>query len=147
MEALAVDILALRKTHVSEAAVTEQTAQKMVAEEDCSHLETELAAAECLDLGTAGVADTVLAKAENPVYALLSIKRRRMMRYKIFKNDMEINAIESDESFIQEYCAVNGYTYQEAPLQQGEPEASEEDSVWSELDAAYQEGVNTAYDS
>ncbi len=148
MAALAVDLLALRKTNVSEAAVTERTDLRVGVEEGCLHPEIMWAAAECLDLGTAGVpAPVVWAQAENPVYALLSIKRRRMMRYKIFENAVEINVIESEESFIQEYCAANGYTYQEAPFQQGEPEASEKDSVWSELDAAYQEGVNTAYDS
>lgn len=69
------------------------------------------------------------------------------MRYVIFENGEQINTIVADEEFCADYCAANGYTYEVEP----EPEPipipePEETSVWDELDAAYREGVNTAYD-
>lgn len=69
------------------------------------------------------------------------------MRYVIFDNGEQINTIVADEEFCADYCAANGYTYDLEP----EPEPipipePEETSVWDELDAAYREGVNTAYD-
>lgn len=38
------------------------------------------------------------------------------MRYEIYENGTLINTIVADESFVNTYCANNGYTYQEAPL-------------------------------
>lgn len=72
------------------------------------------------------------------------------MRYKILKDGKVINTIVSDEAFVAEYCAENGYTYEKNILPEPEPEPmpepTTEPSVWDELDAAYQEGVNSAYD-
>lgn len=76
------------------------------------------------------------------------------MRYKIFENGEEINVIVASEEFVADYCERNGYTFEEAPIPtppMPEPETPEtEESVWDELDAAYQEGylkgVNAAYD-
>lgn len=70
------------------------------------------------------------------------------MRYKIFENGAEINTIVSDAAFVESYCAKNGYTYEEDPMLAPKPELepSSDATVWDELDTAYQEGVNTAYD-
>ena len=43
------------------------------------------------------------------------------MRYKIFENGEEINIIVADETFIEKYCAENGYTYEEENLPEPEP--------------------------
>lgn len=43
------------------------------------------------------------------------------MRYKILKGGVQINVIESTPEFCAEYCAANGYTYQEAPLPETPP--------------------------
>ena len=67
------------------------------------------------------------------------------MRYKILKDGEESNTIISDEAFVTAYCAKNGYTFEEAPLPEPEPTPdipSTDLTVWDELDAAYQEGVN-----
>ena len=71
------------------------------------------------------------------------------MKYKIFKGNELINTIVADETFCSSYCADNGYTYELMPEPEPipEPERPESDSsVWDELDAAYREGVNSAYD-
>ena len=44
------------------------------------------------------------------------------MRYLIFKDDEQINVIESDEGFCQSWCGENGYTYQADPLPVPAPE-------------------------
>lgn len=72
-----------------------------------------------------------------------------MADYIIYQNGEEINTIVADEDFCRAYCEENGYTYELRP----EPEPSTEPEeptdtdpdVWDELDAAYQEGVNSAY--
>lgn len=62
------------------------------------------------------------------------------------------NIIVADESFAAEIGALPGYegaAIGEAyapPEPEPEPEPTPEPSVWDELDAAYQEGVNGAYD-
>lgn len=62
-----------------------------------------------------------------------------------------VNTIVADQSFVEEYCSENGYTFEKieqavpTPMPTTEPE--QETTVWDELDAAYQEGVNRAYDS
>lgn len=74
------------------------------------------------------------------------------MTYKIFKDGKEINRIVADESFMTAYCEKNGYTYEAEPEPTPEPEPEPEPeptetTVYDELDAAYQEGVSSAYDS
>lgn len=71
------------------------------------------------------------------------------MNYIIYKNGEEINTIVAEPDFIEPYCAENGYTYAVRPDPEPvpEPEAPEgEPSVWDELAAAYQEGVNSVYE-
>ena len=73
------------------------------------------------------------------------------MRYVIYKDNEQINVIESGSDFVSLYCEENGYTYKESPLPMPEepepkPTPGDDTSVWDELDAAYQEGVNSAYD-
>lgn len=67
------------------------------------------------------------------------------MRYKILKDGEVVNTIVGQESFVSAYCVENGYTYEADPLPEPEPipEPEEETSVWDELDAAYQEGVDS----
>lgn len=67
------------------------------------------------------------------------------MRYKIFKDGEQINTIVAEPDFVENYCAENGYTYEEEILHEPEsvPEPETETSVWDELDAAYQEGVDS----
>ena len=65
------------------------------------------------------------------------------MRYKIFKDGELINTIVAEPDFVEEYCAENGYTYEEDILTGQEPVSEPEPSVWDELDAAYQEGVDS----
>lgn len=62
-----------------------------------------------------------------------------MAVYKIYKDGEEINRIVANEPFVTNYCEANGYTF-EAELV---PEPEPEDDVWEQLDAAYQEGVNS----
>lgn len=74
------------------------------------------------------------------------------MRYKILKDGEVINTIIADEDFCKTYCNVNGYTYEAEPEPTPEPEPEPEPeptetTVYDELDAAYQEGVSSAYDS
>lgn len=71
------------------------------------------------------------------------------MKYKIFKDGDVVNTIVADQPFIAEYCAENGFTFEEIPEVDPvpDPEPEQETTVWDELDAAYQEGVNSAYDS
>lgn len=47
------------------------------------------------------------------------------MRYKIFKDGEVVNTIVADESFVDSYCAKNGYTYEEEILPEPEPAPSE----------------------
>ena len=63
------------------------------------------------------------------------------MNYRIYKNGEHINTIVADEDFVKSYCEANGYTY-ELEVRE-EPESTTEPSVWDELDAAYQEGVDS----
>lgn len=62
-----------------------------------------------------------------------------------------VNTIVADQSFVEEYCSENGFTFEEieqaVPAPIPDPEPEQETTVWDELDAAYQEGVNSAYDS
>lgn len=45
---------------------------------------------------------------------------------------------------ISDYLYVNGqYEYDPLPKEEPEPEVPSENSVWDELDAAYQEGVDS----
>ena len=61
-----------------------------------------------------------------------------------------VNTIVADQSFVEGYCAENGFTFEEieqdAPAPMPDPGPEQEPTVWDELDAAYQEGVNSAYD-
>ena len=43
------------------------------------------------------------------------------MRYKILKNNKEINTIVADETFVTTYCKKHGYTFEEAPLPEAAP--------------------------
>ena len=65
-----------------------------------------------------------------------------MAIYRIFRDGEEINTIVADEAFCASYCEQNGYTFEIMPEPEPIPEPEEELSVWDELDAAYQEGVN-----
>lgn len=40
------------------------------------------------------------------------------MRYNIYQGGIKINTIVSDAAFVSDYCAENGYTYEEAPFHQ-----------------------------
>lgn len=68
------------------------------------------------------------------------------MDYEIYKDGTLVNTIVADESFVSAYCEKNGYTYKEREISEPEPMPEPEVSVWDELDAAYQKGVNSAYD-
>lgn len=63
------------------------------------------------------------------------------MRYNIYQGGIKINTIVSDAAFVSDYCAENGYTYEEAPFHQ-DLEPTPEPTVWDELAAAITEGVN-----
>lgn len=65
------------------------------------------------------------------------------MRYEILKNGEVVNTIVSGPDFIEDYCKTNGYTYELMPEPEPVPEPEEPMSVWDELDAAYQEGVDS----
>ena len=65
------------------------------------------------------------------------------MVYNIFKDGYKINAIVSSAEFVDKYCILNGYTWEPVPESEPEPEKREETTVWDELDAAYQEGVDS----
>ena len=65
------------------------------------------------------------------------------MNYRILKDSEEINTIVADADFVEEYCSENGYTYELMPEPEPIPEPEPETSVWDELDAAYQEGVDS----
>lgn len=65
------------------------------------------------------------------------------MNYKILKDGEEVNTIVAGPDFVEEYCSKNGYTYELMPEPEPIPEPESEPSVWDELDAAYQEGVNS----
>lgn len=71
-----------------------------------------------------------------------------MANYRIYKDGNEINKIVSDEEFCAEYCAENGYTYEQMndpiPVPAPEPEPTD---VWAELDAAYQQGYTEGVNS
>ena len=51
------------------------------------------------------------------------------MRYKIFDNGEEINVIEADAAFCENYCAEMGYTYEADPLPGPEQPNEEEPST------------------
>ena len=68
-----------------------------------------------------------------------------MAIYKVYKDGEEINRIVANEPFVTNYCEANGYTFELEPMPEPEPtpEPETEDDVWEQLDAAYQEGVNS----
>lgn len=68
-----------------------------------------------------------------------------MANYRIFQDGNEINTIVADEDFCSTYCERNGYTYELMPMPEPEEptEPTTEPTVWDELDAAYQEGVDS----
>lgn len=68
-----------------------------------------------------------------------------MANWKVLKDGEVINTIVADKAFAMIYAEMNGYTVEEMPESEPETPATEL-TVWDELDAAYQEGVNTAYD-
>ena len=70
------------------------------------------------------------------------------MKYLIVNNGTIENIISADEAFAQKIGALPYYDGAEIGNQYSPPKPSpeEEPSVWDELDAAYQEGVNSAYD-
>lgn len=75
------------------------------------------------------------------------------MNWKLYSTDGEVvNTIVADEVFVAEYCEKHGYTFERmpdpepAPEPEPVPEPETETSVWDELDTAYTEGVNSAYD-
>lgn len=47
------------------------------------------------------------------------------MKYKIFSNGEQINAIVADESFCQHYCEKNGYTYEAVEESAPEPKTAQ----------------------
>ena len=49
-----------------------------------------------------------------------------MERFKIFSSDAMINTIISDNAFVSEYCAANGYTFEKEILDNSPPPALEE---------------------
>ena len=70
------------------------------------------------------------------------------MRYVLYDSEKNVvNTIIADETFATNYCARNGYTYEKMPELEPDseptPEPSAEATVWDELDAAYQEGVDS----
>lgn len=38
------------------------------------------------------------------------------MRYLIYQDGQQVNAIEATEAFVTAYCAAHGYTWEESPL-------------------------------
>ena len=71
------------------------------------------------------------------------------MKYKILKDGDVVNTIVSDLSFIEKYCSENDLTFEEIEevIPSPVPDPAQETTIWDELDAAYQKGVNSAYDS
>ena len=66
------------------------------------------------------------------------------MNYKILKDGEVVNTIVAGSDFIEDYCKANGYTYELIePEPEVDPEPEESVTVWDELDAAYQEGVDS----
>ena len=71
------------------------------------------------------------------------------MKYIIFQDGNEINTIVADEAFCSKYCEQNGYTYElmsepePDPIPEPEVPPTDDTNVWDELDAAYQEGVDS----
>ena len=58
------------------------------------------------------------------------------MRYNLLKNNKIINTIIADAAFVSDYCAANGYTYQEAPLPESpEPEPTETEVLQAQVAA------------
>ena len=64
------------------------------------------------------------------------------MRYNILKDGEIINTIVASEGFCAAYCQANGYTCEEDLLPEPE-ETDTETTIYDELDAAYQEGVDS----
>lgn len=58
------------------------------------------------------------------------------MEYRILSAGEVINTIVSDEDFVKEYCAENGYTYEqaEADKPQTEPEPTETERLRADVD-------------
>ena len=70
------------------------------------------------------------------------------MKYKLLKDGVVVNTIVADQPFVEKYCSENDLTFEEIEevIPAPAPEQEHETTVWDELDAAYQEGVNSAYD-
>jgi hypothetical protein len=66
------------------------------------------------------------------------------MVYRLIKDGIEQNRIESDESFAADYAAKQGYTYEvvDQPLEKETP-SKDDSTVWDEMAAALSEGVNS----
>ena len=64
--------------------------------------------------------------------------------YVIFQNGVEINRIVADETFVEKYCARNGYTYEKLPdlepIPEPEPEIETEPTAEELIDILL--GVN-----
>lgn len=83
---------------------------------------------------------------ENVKYALSLAEDNRILHatYEEFATDGMPIVDELPEGDIYEYRYVNGeYIHDPLPKPDPEPTPSEDDSVWDELDAAYQEGVDS----
>lgn len=67
------------------------------------------------------------------------------MRFKIFSDGTEVNAIVSNEDFCKAYCERNGYTYKQLSEPESEleiPEEPTDDVTWDSMAKAIKEGVN-----
>lgn len=62
------------------------------------------------------------------------------MVYMIFKDDEQINTIIASPSFVETYCAENGYTYEAEIREEPEPEPTAED-VALDLMAEHEERI------
>lgn len=67
------------------------------------------------------------------------------MYWNIYLYDKFVNTIYATEEFVREYCEVNNFTYQPRPEPEY-PQPDPEPDIWDELDRAYREGVDSAYD-
>ena len=67
------------------------------------------------------------------------------MVFNIYKDGQRINSIVASEEFAAAYCEKYGYTFEAVPVVDPEHNvlADDDSNVWDELDAAYQEGVNS----
>lgn len=67
------------------------------------------------------------------------------MYWNIYLYGKFVNTIYATEDFVREYCEANDFTYELRPEPEY-PQPAEELTVWDELDRAYREGVDSAYD-